>query len=95
MTQIIHAKDDAVVGKVLHDIAEAGFAFNRDTTFNSYLGILVENLPNGAKKLSQTGLTKQLLEMMGMLDCNPTKMPTAGQLQNYPDAEDHDGSFNC
>ena len=91
---IIHAKEDAVVEKVLRDLDEAGFAFSRDSTFNSYLGILVEDLPDGTKKLSQPGLTKQLLEMMGMMECNATKTPMAEQLQNYPDAEAHDGSFN-
>ena len=80
--------------KVLCNLDEAGFAFSRDSTFNSHLGILVEDLPDGAKKLSQPGLTKQLLEMMGMMNCNAAKTPVAEQLQNHPEAEPHDGSFN-
>ena len=91
---ILHAEDDATLDLVPKQIQDAKFAFSRDEDFNSYLGILVEDLPDGTKKLSQPGLTKQLLEMMGMTDCNPTKTPMAAQLHNYTDAEDYDGSFN-
>ena len=91
---ILHAKDDASLDQVLKQVHDTKFAFSQDEDFNSYLGILVEDLPDGTKKLSQPGLTKQLLEMMGMSECNPAKTPMAAQLHNFADAEDHDGAFN-
>ena len=91
---IIHAQDDATIAKVLREIADAGFHFNEDETFSSYLGIQVDHLPDGSKLLSQPGLTSQLLEMMAMTDCNPVFTPIASSLRNYPNSEDHDGSYN-
>ena len=92
---IIHARDDATIEQVLKQIDEAGFAFSRDTDFASYLGALIEHLDDGSKKLSQPGLTNQLLEMMGMVDCNPSRTPIASPLFSYPDSKPYDGSsFN-
>jgi hypothetical protein len=89
---ILHARDDAVLEEVLKRLDELGFAFSRDQDFSSYLGVLVEHLANGNKKLSQPGLTKQLLEMMGLADCNPTKTPISGPLFSHHDSQDHDPS---
>ena len=91
---ILHAREDSTIDKVLKEIQDAGFHFNRDTSFNAYLGIQVDHLPDGSKKLSQPGLTQQLLELMGMVDCNPVSTPIASQLRSYSKSEDHDGSFN-
>ena len=91
---ILHARNDAVLDEVLKAIEDAGYAFSRDESFSSYLGVLVEHLPDGTKKLSQPGLTKQLLEMMGLMDCNPAKTPIAGPLFSHLDAPSHTGSFN-
>ena len=76
------------------EIKNAGFHFNRNESFSSYLGIQVDHLPDGSKKLSQPGLTKQLLEMMGMMDANPVHTPIVSSLRSYSDSEDHDASFN-
>ena len=78
---------------VLKAIDKAGFAFSRDEDFSSYLGVLVEHLDDGIKKLSQPGLVRQLLEMMAMTDCNPVKTPISGPLFAHQDSEPHEG-FN-
>ena len=91
---ILHARDDETLDRVLKQIDDAGLAFSRDETFKAYLGIQVEVLEDGSRKLSQPGLTHQFLEMMGMTDCNSTQTPSAGQLFAYPDSELHDDSFN-
>ena len=91
---ILHARDDAVLEEVLTAIDKAGYAFSRDETFSSYLGVLVEHMADGTKKLSQPGLTKQLLEMMGLTDCNPAKTPIAGPLFPHAESPRHEGSFN-
>ena len=89
---ILHAKDDSVLEDVLKRLDELGFAFSRDEDFSSYLGVLVEHLADGTKKLSQPGLTKQLLEMMGLVDCNSTKTPISGPLFSHHDSQDHDNA---
>jgi len=91
---ILHARSDAALDDVLKSIKEAGYAFNRDESFASYLGVLVEHLPDGTKKLSQPGLTTQLLEMMGLANCNPSNTPIAGPLFKFKDSPPHNGSFN-
>ena len=92
---ILHAHSDEVLEEVLQAIDKAGYAFSRDETFASYLGVLVEHLPDGTKKLSQPGLVRQLLDVMGMTDCNPARTPISGPLFAHKDSEHHDrGSFN-
>jgi len=91
---ILMARDDAALTKVLAQITKAGFAFSRDADFSSYLGVLVEHGDDGSMKLSQPGLTRQLLELMGMSDCNPARTPASGPLFKYPDAPEHNNSFN-
>ena len=91
---ILHARDDAVLDSVLKQIAAAQFPFTRDADFASYLGVLIEHRDDGSKKLSQPGLTKQLLEMMGMTDCNPSRTPMSTPLFAHRDSQPHDDSFN-
>ena len=92
---ILHARDESVLREVLSCIDKAGFAFSEDKDFASYLGVLVEHMSDGSKKLSQPGLAKQLLHAMGMEDCNPCKTPAAGPLFAHPDSEFHNPSaFN-
>ena len=52
---ILHARTDAALDDVLAAIKDAGYAYTRDESFASYLGVLVEHLPDGTKKLSQPG----------------------------------------
>ena len=92
---IIHARDDATISSVKAQLEKAELAFSEDTDFASYLGVLIEHLDDGSKKLSQPGLTKQLLEMMGMQDCNPARTPISTPLFDHKDSKPHDGSFNC
>ena len=91
---ILHARDEQVLTDVLAAIKDAGYAFSRDESFASYLGVLVEHMPDGSKKLSQPGLTKQLLEVMGLTDCNPAKTPISTPLFAHHDSPLHNGSFN-
>lgn len=91
---ILHARDDTTIESVLKAIDDAGFAFSRDESFSSYLGVLVEHMDDGTKKLSQPGLTKQLLDVMGLADCNPARTPIADPLFAYPDSPQHNHSFN-
>ena len=87
---ILHARDESVLEEVLAQLDKLGFAFSRDTDFSSYLGVLVEHLSDGTKKLSQPGLTNQLLQMMGLADSNPNKTPISSPLFSHHDSQDHD-----
>ena len=49
---ILYSRIVAVLTIVLAAIQEAGYAYSHDKTFSSYLGVLVEHLPNMTKKLS-------------------------------------------
>ena len=91
---ILHARSDAVLEDVLKAIEKAGYAFSRDEDFLSYLGVMVQHQPDGSKLLSQPGLSEQLLSMMGMTECNPTRTPISSPLYKHEDAQDHNGSFN-
>ena len=91
---ILQTRSDDVLEDVLKAIDKAGYAFSRDEDFLSYLGVLVQHQPNGSKLLSQPGLSEQLLSMMGMMDCNPTRTPISSALFKHEDAQDHNGSFN-
>ncbi|MCA1806868.1 MAG: hypothetical protein LC687_03260, partial [Actinobacteria bacterium] len=91
---ILHARDEKTLDDVLAAIGKAGFAFDRDEDFNSYLGVQVDHNEDGSKTLSQPGLSGQLLDMMGMRDCNPARTPMSGPLFAHPESDDHNGSFN-
>jgi len=91
---ILHARDKKTLEDVLKAIEKAGYAFDCDEDFHSYLGVQLDHNPDGSKTLSQSGLTGQLLDLMGMRDCNPCRTPISGPLFNLPDSLDHNGSFN-
>ena len=55
---------------------------------------MVQHQPDGSKLLLQPGLSEQLLSMMGMTECNPTRTPISSPLYKHEDAQDHNGSFN-
>lgn len=91
---LIYARDDKTVNDLLTAIDKAGFAFDRDEDFSSYLGVKVEHNEDGSVTLTQPGLTGQLLDMMGMRDCNPARTPITTPLFTHADSEPHNGSFN-
>jgi hypothetical protein len=91
---ILYARDDKTLTDVLAAIDKAGYAFDRDEDFSSYLGVQVDHHSDGSKTLSQSGLAGQLLDMMGMRDCNPARTPMSGPLFQHVDSEAHNGSFN-
>ena len=91
---IIFGRNDAAVQRMLDELKEAGFAYKQDGDFSSYLGVQIEDLPDGRRKLSQPGLTRQLLEVMGMMDCRPVDTPSSSPLHLFRDSEDFDQSFN-
>ena len=91
---IIFARDDETVNKLFKDLEDLKCEFSEDTTFSSYLGIKIETRPDGSKKLSQPGLKRSVLDVMGLLDANPVKTPIGTPLFKFEDAEPFDQSFN-
>ena len=68
---ILHARDKKTLDDLLKAIEKAGYAFDHNEDFHSYLGVQLDHNSDGSKTLSQSGLTGQLLDLMGMRDCNP------------------------
>ena len=66
---ILMAKDEETLQKVLKELDDEHYSFNRDGDFKSYLGIQISNLPDGSIKLSQPHLCRSLLDAVGMSDC--------------------------
>ena len=91
---LIFGKTEANVSQFLDELNNADYAFKRDGDFNTYLGIQIDELPDGRRKLSQPGLTRQLLEMMGMNDCASARTPLSGPVYQYKESEPFDGSFS-
>lgn len=91
---IFFAKDDNAVESVLSKLKSLGYDFSRDGTFSSYLGINIENRPDGTFKLSQSGLKKSIVEVMGLQDANPVQTPIAEPLFKHKDSPPFDDSFH-
>eukprot|EP00977_Amphora_coffeiformis_P019292 scaffold7139_cov100-Amphora_coffeaeformis.AAC.3 len=87
---ILHACKDKMLNEVLNTIAQCSYGFDCDEDFNSYLGVQVDHNPDGSKTLLQPGLARQLLDMRGMQDCNPSRTPMSNPL--FPHATSDDGS---
>eukprot|EP00977_Amphora_coffeiformis_P006327 scaffold1352_cov180-Amphora_coffeaeformis.AAC.17 len=91
---ILHAHNDKVLDEVLRAVEQAGYVFDRDEDFNSHLGVQADHNSDGLKTPSQPGLARQLLDMMGMRNCNPSHIPMSNPLFTHADSDDHNGSFN-
>ena len=54
---ILMARDDAAIEKALQELRDAKYSFSRDGDFRSYLGIQIEQRPDGTIKMSQPHLS--------------------------------------
>jgi len=91
---ILNARNEASLQKVLQQLKDHGYDFNRDGDFKSYLGIQIEQLQDGALKLSQPHLAKSLIDTVGLADGNASDTPAMGPLFRFKDSKPFDRSFN-
>jgi hypothetical protein len=91
---VIFGKDNNTIEKVLTDIGKQEYDYSRDGTFSAYLGIQLDHRPDGTIKLSQPGLKRAIIDVMGLHDANPAKTPIIGPLFRHEESPPFDHSFN-
>ena len=91
---ILMARNEESLQGVLKEIKDQGYSFNRDGDFTSYLGVNIENLPNGSVKMSQPHLARSLLDVTGLRDSAPVATPSTGPLHRHQDSKPFDQHFS-
>lgn len=75
----ISAKSSEIIEELFKGIESHNCKFTKQGSFNDYLGIKYETLPNGTIKMSQPGLIKKIIDASGMARCNPKDSPAIQQ----------------
>jgi hypothetical protein len=88
------AKSENVIGNVLSTLDRLGYGFSRDGSFSQYLGIQVNHQDDGTIKLSQPGLKRNIIDVMGLQDANSSPTPISTPLFKHLDSPPFDESFN-
>jgi hypothetical protein len=88
------AKSENVIGNVLLTLDKLGYGFSRDGNFSQYLGIQVNHQDDGTIKLSQPGLKRNIIDVMGLQDANSSPTPISTPLFKHLDSPPFDESFN-
>ena len=70
-------REQGICDKFLADIRNLNFTLTVEESFNEYLGISYESLPNGHVNMTQKGLIQKIIDTAGMSDCNPNFTPAA------------------
>ena len=91
---ILMARNETALSSILQDLKNHGYDFSRDGDFNSYLGVQIDKLANGAMKMSQPHLARTLLDATGMNDSNPAETPITGPLFRHMESEPFDRTFH-
>ncbi len=73
--------------KLIEELKELGFSLTKESSFEEFLGIQYETLPNGDVNLTQKGLITKIIQATGLDNCNPNRIPATAQLAKDPDGE--------
>ena len=91
----ISAPNQARIDKFVNDLRDLGFELTQEQSFEAFLGIKFEKLPDGSTKCTQRGLIEKILKTANMLDCNPNHTPARQQqLSADEDGESMNESWN-
>ena len=71
----IAAPTKDIIVKFVTELKSLGFDLDIEDDFNSYLGIGIEDLPDGSRHMTQKGLIKKIIKTTDMVDCNPNYTP--------------------
>jgi hypothetical protein len=74
--KIVCCKDQSKAQQLMKELS-AEFTLTDEGSLADYLGIHVETLSDGRFEVMQTGLIDKIVDAVGLLDCNPSDMPTA------------------
>jgi hypothetical protein len=84
--QIVCCRDQSKAQQLMKELS-AEFTLTDEGSLADYLGIHFETLPDGRFEATQTGLIDKIIDAAGLIDCNPSDMPTA----QIPIGRDVDG----
>eukprot|EP00804_Cyclotella_cryptica_P016318 CCRYP_009889-RC/>CCRYP_009889-RC protein AED:0.21 eAED:0.80 QI:0/0/0/1/0/0/3/0/571 len=97
---LIYAKTDADITALISSLKAAGICIRREGTAEGFLGIDIIRSPNSTSPqitLLQTGLTKRIIDAVGLCSSLSTPINTPAETSPLPkDADGHpaSGSFN-
>lgn len=87
----IASNDQATIDKFIQELRDLGFDLEIEDEFSSYLGIGIEEYPDGTRHMTQKGLIKKVIQTTTLEDCKPNWNPTsAASLGSDPDGEPYD-----
>jgi hypothetical protein len=87
----IAAPSKDIIDKFVKDLKDLNFDLDIEDDFNSYLGIGIEEFPDGSRHMTQKGLIRKILNTTKMTNCNPNWFPASQvALGSDPDGEPYD-----
>ena len=88
----IAAPSRDIIDEFVQQLKDLDFDLDIEDDFNSYLGIGIEEFPDGSRHMTQKGLIKKVIETANMTNCNPNWTPcTQVALGSDPEGELYDG----
>ena len=91
----IAAPNQERINQFVSDLKGLNFELTQEGSFEEFLGIKFEKLPDGTIECTQQGLIKKTLEAAGMENCNPNSVPaTQATLGADKDGESMTESWN-
>ena len=83
----ISVKHEKDADKLIEDLEKLGFSLTKESSFEEFLGIQYDTLPNGDVELTQKGLITKILTATGLLTCNPNRTPATALLAKDPEGK--------
>ena len=84
---LLFSKDDGEINRVIATLAKNGVQIRREGTAEGFLGVAVERVSNGPVhqiKLTQEGLTKRVVEALGLCSRYSTAISTPAEAAPLP-----------
>jgi hypothetical protein len=87
----IAAATEKEVHDFIQELRDIGFDLDIEGKFAEYLGVGIEECPDGTRIMTQKGLIDKIIKSTKMQECNPTWTPSPqAALGSDPDGEPHD-----
>ena len=87
----IAAATEKEVHDFIQELRDIGFDLDIEGKFAEYLGVGIEECPDGTRIMTQKGLINKIIKSTKMQECNPTGTPSPQvALGSDPDGEPHD-----
>jgi len=87
----IAAKSEGIIDQLIANLNAKNFKLTKEETFNEFLGISYDTMPNGDIHLVQKGLIKKVIAAAGFERCSHNKLPASREALGIdPDGEPMD-----